>query len=203
MYLNAASATEKPAETRYILMYPNGEWKIEFNPPANQQQFYKSTVDKLLSDYVNYRFSEIPQTIRSDFAKATLFLGAQQRSWFMNEDGFNAIDLAGAISTSKNPDTKRVNVLFFDHQDSVTGVFDAGAKTKKIIRTNIYIEEVKTDKYGSSISKPVRKIINLTWTLASEEQLNTKKRKYFLVNPIGLTILTERETIDRGAYLNK
>jgi len=202
MYVSASSNASKPAETRYMLMYPDGSWNIEFNPPSNTQQYFKTTIDKLLSDYVSYRFGKIPQTIRSDYGKATLFMGAQQKSWFVGDTGFNAIEEAGTISSSKSPNTTKVTVLFFDHQDAVKGVFDGGANTKKIIRTNVYIEETTMDKYGNSVSDPVRKIINLTWTLLNKKELKNKEQKFFLVNPLGVTILSERETIDRGAYLN-
>lgn len=203
MYVGAKTESNKLSETRYVLIYPDGSWKIEFNPPSNTQQFFKTTIDKLLSDYITYRFAITPQTVRSDYGKATQFLSPQQREWFVSPDGFNAIELAGTITNSNNSHTTKVNVLFFDHQDSVKGIFDGGKNSRRIIRTNIYTEEVTIDKYGTTINKPVRKIINLTWTLASKDQLAKKDQKFFLVNPLGLTILTERETIDRGAYLNK
>ena len=202
MYIGEASQNDKPAETRYMLMYPDGSWRVEFSPPSNQQEFYKTTIDKLLSDYVGYRFGKSPQTIRSDYAKATLFQGAQVKAYFVDENGFDAINKAGELSNNRNANTVKVNVLFFDHHDSVKGIFSGGSESKKIIKTNIYTEEIEIDRFGNSVGEPVRKIITMSWTLMSQKQLKKKENKFFLVNSLGLQILNERETIDRGAYTN-
>lgn len=198
MNFSLQNAANKPPETRWLKMSPDGSWAVDVKPPESYQEYYTATIDKLLSDYVEYRFQEIPQTIRSDYGKALIFQELKLQQWFKGEDGFNAIGKAGDISTSKNGVTKTIKLLFFDHKDSLVGIFDGGKSKSQIVHSTAYIEEVSTDKYGITIGKPVRKIINLSWMIQSSERLKKKDTQYFRVNPIGLLILSERENIDRA-----
>ena len=53
----------KPPVTNWVKLYPDGHWKVEAKSPDSVQDFYHTTIDKLLNDYLEYRFQEIPQTI--------------------------------------------------------------------------------------------------------------------------------------------
>lgn len=195
MLSSANSRAEKAPEVRWVMLYPNGEWRVQFTPPASPQQFFNQTIDNLLTDYLEYRHQQIPQTIRNDYGRATVFMSKAVQREFISPEGFNAVEKAGVITTSKSPELKRINVIFFDHQDIVSdAVFRSGKKP--VIRTTAYIDEEILDQYGNKISNPVRKIINLTWTLKTPKELRNEERKFFIVNPIGLEILSERVTVD-------
>lgn len=198
MNFSLQNAANKPAETRWLKMSPDGSWNVDVKPPESYQEYYTATIDKLLSDYISYRFQEIPQTIRSDYGKALIFQDIKLQQWFRGSDGFNAIEKAGDISTAKNGVTKQVRLLFFDHKDSLTGIFDGGKSKSQIVNSTAYIEEIMTDKYGMDMGSPVRKVINLSWIIQSAKNLKKKDTQYFRVNPIGLLILSERENIDRA-----
>lgn len=196
---NTADKASKPPQMGWVLLYPDGSWRVEFNAPSSIQEYFKTTIDSLLTQYVEYRYQQIPQTIRDDYGRATLFQSPAVKQNFVSPDGFNAIEKAGVISTSRSPDTKRVEVVFFDHQDSVKGIFKAGSSTGRIVRSTVYVDETVIDNYGLPVGNPTRKIINLSWTLKNPDDLKNKEQKFFSVNPLGLEILTERDTID-GAY---
>ncbi|MGP4944090.1 hypothetical protein [Pseudoalteromonas nigrifaciens] len=196
---NTADKASKPPQMGWVLLYPDGSWRVEFNAPSSVQEYFQTTIDSLLTKYVEYRYQQIPQTIRDDYGRATLFQAAEVKENFTSSKGFNAVEKAGVISTSRSPETKRVEVVFFDHQDSVKGIFNGGKSNGRIVRTTVYVDETITDVNGVAIGKPVRKIINLSWTLKNPDQLKNKEQKFFSVNPLGLEIRTERDTID-GAY---
>jgi hypothetical protein len=198
MNFNLQNAANKPPETRWLKMSPDGSWAVDVKPPNSYQEYYTTTIDKLLSDYIGYRFQEIPQTIRSDYGKALIFQDIKLQRWFKAEDGFNAIGKAGEISTSTNGMTKKVKLLFFDHKESLTGIFNGGKNKSQIVNSTAYIEEIFIDKYGISNSDPIRKVINISWMIQAAKDIRDKETQYFRVNPIGILILTERENIDRA-----
>lgn len=198
MLNNAYKDANKAPEYRWVMLYPDGQWRIQFTPPDSPQKFFRTTIDSLLTDYLEYRYQRIPQTIRNDFGRATTFMSKPVHTDFMKPTGGNAVEVAGTLSTSRSPIKTEISVLFFDHQDIVDDAIFASGK-KPVIRTAAYIKEVDKDQYGNEVSRPVRRIVNLSWTLLSLNELKSKEKKFFEVNPLGLEILSEKSRID-GAY---
>lgn len=198
MWQGAENAADKPPETNWVLLYPDGSWRVEYKSPNDKQQFFTATIDKLLGDYINYRYQVIPATIRSDYGMASLFMGPILKKDFVkpSPEGFGAIEKAGEISADKNSATTKVEVVYFDHLGDIKGITPGTNKSTQFIRTNIYVDELVLDAQGNPRGNAIRKIITLTWNLADVESLKKKPQKFFLVNPIGLTIIDSKETID-------
>lgn len=198
MWQGAENAADKPPVTNWVLMYPDGSWRVEHKAPGDTQEFYKATIERLLWDYITFRYQEIPATIRTDYGKASLFMGPIVKSNFMKAEpeGFGAVVKAGEISADDRAPTKRLEYVFFDHISDIDGVVPGTKKQQQFIRTNVYVDELVMDFTGATQGNPIRKIITLTWKLADPESLKDKPKKYFLVNPIGLTIIDSKETID-------
>lgn len=198
MLISARDEAEKPPVYYWMLMYPDGSWRIEHNPPSDKQEYFQATIDALLEDYVLYRYQTIPATIRSDYAKATLFMSPAVKRNFMAPapEGFDAVTKAGEINENPRANTVKIEVVFFDHLNDAKGIIPGTKNPTQFIRSNVYVDEIEINHQGNPIGSPVRKIISLQWTLADVQSLRNHKQQYFLVNPLGLTILDSKQTID-------
>jgi hypothetical protein len=198
MWQGAESAADKPPETNWVLLYPDGSWRVEFKAPSDTQEFFLSTIEALLEDYIKFRYQQIPATIRGDYGKASLFMSPTIKRNFVKEEpeGFGAITKAGEIQADKRALTIKVEVVFFDHLSDIEGVKPGTNNKTQFIRTNVYVDELVIGTDGVPVGNAIRKIINLTWKLLDAKELKLNKQKFFLVNPIGLTILDSKETID-------
>jgi hypothetical protein len=198
MWQGAESAADKPPETNWVLLYPDGSWRVEFKAPSDTQEFFLSTIEALHDDYIKFRYQQIPATIRGDYGKASLFMSPAIKMNFVKEEpeGFGAITKAGEIQADKRALTIKVEVVFFDHLSDIEGVKPGTNNKTQFIRTNVYVDELVIGTDGVPVGNAIRKIINLTWKLLDAKELKLNKQKFFLVNPIGLTILDSKETID-------
>ncbi len=200
MYANDANnRAELNTEVIYIKMYPDGTWHVEQTTPQSVQDFYNTTVDKLLTDYVVRRYGIVPATIRNDYGTVINFMSPQLAANFTSdkEDGFNAAQKAADVLSKPDFPTHEIKVGVKDHYDKGTANFN---NTKgEVIRTNIYFTEQEIAPNGAKDPAIKRYILSMTWHLLTPEELKGKSRDYFMANPIGIEIIKEEKYLDPAA----
>lgn len=194
-WMNAANTrAENNTELMFIKMYPNGSWDVEYRESGLESDFFPLTIDKLIMDYVEARFSVNPGSMRREYGFASLFMSEQLRGRFLgtSKGQLNARKIAEEKDTSSI--TEEVNIRVVDHFDVSEGVFVKG--NADVYRTNVFIERISLDQRGMVIGKPVKEVVTLHWRIKSVEELKGLSRDDLRANPIGLQIMQEKIRLD-------
>lgn len=194
-YINDANErAEKNTEVIYLKMYANGTWDVQESKPENIQDFYRTTVDKLLEDYVVARYGILPATIRRDYGFAINFMSPRIAEDFTSPSGFNAAQKAADVLSKIDHPVTEIKVGVKDHYDKSRADFSNG--TGEVIRSNIYFTEQKVEANGQRDPEVKSYILSITWHLLSPAELKGKSRDYFKANPIGIEIIKEEKYLD-------
>ena len=169
----------------WLKMYPNGTWDMEFHDEDRQPEFFRSTVDYLLTQWVERRFSEIPHAIKNDYGIAYIFMSSKLQAEFIDPKGYDAKAKAVRVMNCKSK-CKEVHfkVKTIDHYDSDKAGF--GQHEGTLYRTNIFAQ--KTTLSNNGRSAPQKLIVSIHWRIKSKEEIQADK-KVLKQNPIGLEIL--------------
>ena len=194
--LTFAWSTSKRADENikvaWVKMYPNGTWDVEFHDETRQVEFFKTTIDFLIRNYIERRFREVPYAVDTDYGFALKFMAPALLAEFMAKDGYNAADRAAKLASCSDCPLKEVEVRNIDHYDSDKTRF--GKHDGALYRSNVFITEISKNPDGTAKDR-VKKIVSLHWRLKSKEEIQREKQK-LKDNPIGLEILKNDVIID-------
>jgi hypothetical protein len=197
LIFNVNSANERAemnTEVIYLKMFSDGTWQVAKTSPDNVQDFYATTVDKLLEDYVVARYGLIPATIRRDYGFVLNFLSPALQEDFTSDKGFNAAQKAADVLSKIDHPSTEVKVGVKDHYDRSRADFSNG--TGEAIRSNIYFTEQKVSVAGVKDPDIKRYILSITWRLLTPPELKGKTKDYFQANPIGIEIIKQDKYLD-------
>lgn len=185
----------------WVKMNASGTWQIDLSETQEKRTYLGATVDSILSTWVKRRFSEQPETIRSDYGYALQFLSRRLKTQFTSTDGFNAAQRAADIRDNRNHGLVKYKIGVIDHFDQDNeGLFAGGVKSI-VYRTNIYVLREEFSAAGAPRSEPDKRFITLEWRLMSDPEINSILRKdggidWLRANPIGLEIVSFTENDD-------
>jgi hypothetical protein len=189
---NASKRADANIKVAWVKMYPNGTWDVEFHDETRQVEFFKTTIDFLIRNYIERRFREVPYAIDTDYGFALKFMAPPLSSEFMAKDGFNAADRAAKVASCIDCPFKEIEVRNIDHYDSDRTKF--GKHDAALYRSNVFITET-TKNHDGTVKERVKKIVSLHWRLKSKEEIQAEKQK-LKDNPVGLEILKNDVIID-------
>ena len=185
----------------WVKLEPGGTWDIELSGTQSPQQIYRRTVDSILAKWVKRRFSEQPETIRSDYGYVLQFLVPRLKADFTAESGFNAAQKAADIRSNPSHGAVIYEVGTIHHYDvDLNGLIDGRIDTD-INRTNVYVRRKALFPSGAQRSEPEERRIMLEWRLMTLREINLIVKKdggidWLRENPIGLEILSYEEAND-------
>ncbi len=196
MINSANKRAETNTELMFVKMYPNGSWDVEYRKSGNEADFFPLTIDKLINDYVEARYSVIPGVMRRQYGFSSLFMSPQLRGEFLGsgEKDFNAP--VKAEFYDKAHIQEDVKIRFVDHFDISSGSFVHG--NSDVYRTNVFIERQSRNKEGMAQGDPVNEVVTLHWRIRSVKELQKFTRDELRANPIGLEILKSKIVVDNS-----
>ena len=175
-------------EIVYVKLSPDGTWFIDVTE-TNEIDFYTTTVDHLIAQYVKRRYQEVPYSVRADYGFALLMMQDKLGNWFSSASGFNAPARAAQIASCQECGTVEIEIRDIYHYDKDKTVF--GRDEGTLYRTNVYINVIDTAKDGTkSDANTVKKIVALEWRLLPKAAI-PKDKQYLILNPLGLQIMKE------------
>jgi len=172
-------------QVAWVKMSPNGTWDIDFFDEGRGPEFFESTIDYMLSQFVERRYSKIRLSIKNDYGYALQFMASPLAQAFMASEQFNAPGKVADFLESGEDETV-IEIGAIDHFDSDSTNF--GKTEGTLYRTNVFIKELTKGPGGNLIGKPRNKIVSLQWRIKSKEEIQTDL-KSLKFNPIGLEII--------------
>lgn len=182
----------------WVKMYANGTWDVELHDNFEPNQVLQRTVDSLLSNWVERRFSERPETVRNDFGYASLFLSPKKRAEFISDKQFNAPQVAAEIMKCRGCRTLEYKVGPIDHFDRGPAYYSDQAS--EVYRTNVFVDRVQKNAAGDFEDNDKR-IVRIQWRLMEPKEIQDYSRKengleWLRNNPIGIEIVDYQELDD-------
>lgn len=195
MAVQANNRFAENVQVAWVKMYPNGTWDIDFYDESRGQEFFQSTIDALIREWVERRYSEVQHSIRFDYGYVQQFMSAKLAREFVDINGFNAARKAAEVMECMTCDETFASVRNIDHYDSDKTNF--GRVEGTLYRSNVFIREETKDSEGGEKGTN-NKIVSLQWRLKSKKEIEAN-RDQLKINPIGLEIIRSDLLADPSA----
>jgi hypothetical protein len=170
----------------WVKMYPSGTWDIEFHDEHRKPEFFQATIDYLISQWVERRYSQISHSIKNDYGYAYNFMSPKLRQEFIDPSQFNApgkaAEIAGCSACNHIEFKVRTDI---DHFDSDRTRF--GQHEGVLYRSNVFVRRDTKNPDGNLVST-ANMIVTLQWRIKSTAEIQADK-KMLKQNPIGLEII--------------
>jgi hypothetical protein len=172
----------------WVKMYPNGTWDVEFYDEGRGPDFFQSTVDYILRQWVERRYSRLSRSVKEDFGYVNIFMSEKLKNDFVDPNGFDAVEKAAEIANCSGCEELKLKVRNngIDHFDSDKTTFGQYAGT--LYRSNIFANKITVAKDGVE-GKPEKVIVPIQWRIKSKEEIQADK-SILKQNPIGLEIMS-------------
>jgi len=199
-YINLSVRQENKHDVAWVKMYKDGMWDIEFHDSDKALEVLPATVDSLLVQWTERRFSEVKESIRSDYGYVNLFMTAELSDDFIAIDSFNAPQKAVDVMECSNCATVRYKVNIVDHFDSNVTLF--GGVEGGLYRSNLFVEKSTFNGVVGSKSKDKR-IVRIAWRLMNQDEIKNRTladggMDWLRKNPVGLEILAYEDLDDES-----
>lgn len=170
----------------WVKLMPNGTWDVEFHDETRQPEFFQATIDYILTQWVERRYSEIAHSVKADFGFVYLFMSPRLQNEFTSPNGFNAAAKAAEIADCASCREIKATVRNIDHYDTDKTKF--GQHKGTLYRTNVFIQKSAYNGDGSPATTPEKMIVSLQWRIKAKEEIQAQK-EILKQNPIGLEIM--------------
>lgn len=198
----ASTRANNNIKAAWVKMYPNGTWDVEFHDEFRKQEFFYSTIDYIIKNWVSKRYSKIPESIDSNYGYCYDFMSPELQNDFVSPEGFDAPAKAADIKECAQCLKVKVNrkSIVVDHFDSDVTMF--GKHEGALYRTNVFatLEEIGPDGIKTGSARKV--IIPMEWRLKSVQEIQAEK-DILENNPIGLEIRDYELLEDKTSNLKK
>ena len=189
MAMALAYSASKRADTNikvaWVKMYPNGTWDVEFQDENRAPQFFQATIDYLIRQWVERRYSQIPYSIKNDYGYVYNFMSPKLRKEFISPRQFNAPQKAAELTACSACNHIEFKVRTIDHYDSDKTRF--GKYEGVLYRSNVFVQRQEKNPDGTLVDN-LNMIVPLQWRIKSTAEIQTDK-KMLEHNPIGLEII--------------
>lgn len=177
------NAYENNVRTLMVKLYPNGTYDVNRVNFDGMPNYFLTTVNSLLSNFVKRRFSKNSDSITSDYGYAYQFMSPALRNRFMNEE--HAGSTAHAFENCSDCDQVSVKVGVIQHYEADSTI--THAKPDHEYRSTVFATFVTRTPDGTLISN-AKKIITLVWRIRALRDLNNHVSSV-RADPIGLVIV--------------
>lgn len=193
-----AESSASNHKVAWVKMYANGTWDVVLHDNQEPQQFMQHTVDSILSQWVNRRYSERPNTVRTDYGYASDFMSEKKKGEFVDSKAFNAPAKAAEILSCKTCDVVEYKVGPIDHFDVDVTTFSE--RQNEVYQTNVFADRILETSAGQQKDKDKR-IVRIQWRLMEPSEIQQISRReggleWLRSNPIGLEIIDYQELND-------
>jgi hypothetical protein len=170
----------------FVKLDNSGSHTISFYDEASKVPYNLNTINSLLSEYVERRFSKTPYSIRADYGKALIFMSPQLQEEFRSN--YQAAKVASDLESCKSCQQIKVEIRTWQHEENNEAILNGQSNT--IFRTTFFIRETTLNPDGSIISR-ANKIVTLTWWFHKNVSELADNLDMLRADPLGIEILAE------------
>ncbi len=175
----------------FVKLSPSGSFDVSYYDENSKPTYFINTINSLLSNYVERRFSKESYSISSDYGYALNFMSPELKNSFIND--YKAAQIAAEFSSCRNCQQIQVRVRTTpQNEESDSAIIDG--KPGTVYHTTVFARATELNPDGTTLSK-INEIISLTWTIQDISTL-PDNLDAIEANPIGIVILAESVKVD-------
>jgi len=182
---SASKRADTNIKVAWVKMFPNGTWDVEFQDENRAPEFFQATIDYLIRQWVERRYSQIPYSIKNDYGYVYNFMSPKLRKEFISSSQFNAPQKAAELTACSACNHIEFKVRTIDHYDSDKTRF--GKYEGVLYRSNVFVQRQEKNPDGTLV-ETTNMIVPLQWRIKATEEIQADK-KMLEHNPIGLAII--------------
>jgi len=165
----------------YVKLDPSGSYRVQYDNEGSEIDYFTSTVESKLSEFVEKRYSKRRETISTDYGFAYLMMSPDLQAEFMEKD--QAAKTAAAVAACKECDQETVKIR---NIESIDKDLVPGSKRRQQYNTLIFTT-VQTRATSGKV-QCANKIVTLIWRFRPMQDIVSKKNE-LRYNPLGQEVI--------------
>jgi hypothetical protein len=172
----------------WVKLDPSGAYTVEFADRVRPVEFFQTTLESKLSEFIEKRYRKAAGTITADYRFVGFFLSPKLSAQFLGAEDYNAARVAAELTECKSRCLERdVRVRVVQHRTQ-TPVHIPERADSTLYESLVFttFTERKTD--GTVLDRR-NAIVQVGWRIKGKDEIGANKNA-LVANPLGLEILS-------------
>lgn len=172
----------------WVKLDPSGGYTVEFADQVRPVEFFQTTLESKLSEFVEKRYRKNVATITADYRYVGFFLSPKLAGQFLGAEDYNAARVAAELTECKGRCLERdVRVRVVQHRTQTPlRIPDHASATMYESLVFTTFTERKPD---GSVADRRNAIVQIAWRVKGKDEI-TANKSALIANPLGLEILS-------------
>lgn len=172
----------------WVKLDPSGAYTVEFADETRPVEFFQTTLESKLSEFVEKRYRKVAATITADYRFVGYFLSPKLSTQFLSQEDFNAPRVAAELTGCKQRCLERdVRVRVVQHRTQTpTSIPDHSSAT--LYETLVFTTFTERKPDGT-VADRRNAIVQIGWRIKGKDEISASKNT-LVANPLGLEILS-------------
>lgn len=172
----------------WVKLDPSGAYTVEFADQARPVEFFQTTLESKISEFVEKRYRKNAATITGDYRFVGFFLSPKLVAQFLGQDDYNAARVAAELSDCKARCLERdVRVRVVQHRTQIPSTIPEQGRAT-LYETLVFTTFTERKPDGTVVDRR-NAIVQMGWRIKGKDEIAANKGS-LVANPLGLEILS-------------
>lgn len=172
----------------WVKLDPSGAYTVEFADHVRPVEFFQTTLESKLSEFVEKRYRKSAATITSDYRFVGFFLSPKLSAQFLSADDYNAARVAAELTECRGRCLERdVRVRVIQHRmQTPLRIPDRANAT---LYESLVFTTFTERKPDGTVADRRNAIVQVAWRIKGKDEISANKAA-LIANPLGVEILS-------------
>lgn len=173
----------------WVKLDPSGAYTVEFADQTRPVEFFQTTLESKLTEFVEKRYRKNASTIAADYRFVGYFLSPQLTNQFLSADDYNAARVAAELIECKTRSCRErdVRVRVVQHR-TATPLRIPERSDSKLYETLIFVTFTERKMDGTVLDRR-NAIVQMGWRIKGKNEIVSNKNA-LVSNPLGLEVMS-------------
>ena len=172
----------------WVKLDPSGAYTVQFADETRPVEFFQTTLESKISEFVEKRYRKNAATISADYRFVGFFLSPKLAGQFLGAEDYNAARVAAELTQCKGRCLERdVRVRVVQHRTD-TPLHMPEHRTSTMYETLVFTTFTERKPDGS-VADRRNAIVQMAWRIKGKDEVTANKAA-LIANPLGLEILS-------------
>lgn len=173
----------------WVKLDPSGAYTVDFAEDVRPVEFFQTTLESKLTEFVQRRYRRNAATIASDYRFVGTFLSPQLRTQFMSSEDYNAARVAAELAecNTRNCTQRDVRVRVVQHRTR-TPLSIPDKANSSLYETLVFLTFIER-KFDGTVLTRRNAIVQMTWRIKGKDEIVADKAS-LVANPLGIEVMS-------------
>lgn len=172
----------------WVKLDPSGAYTVEFADHMRPVEFFQTTLESKLSEFVEKRYRKAAATITADYRFVGFFLSPKLASQFLGAEDYHAARVAAELTECKGRCLERdVRVRVVQHRTQTPLRIPERADST-LYESLVFTTFIERKPDGTVVDRR-NAIVQIAWRIKSKDEISANKSA-LIANPLGLEIIS-------------